>query len=496
MDVACFVGLVALRGSVTGPPAALADWLRDNGWDAPAGAGRDPTRLLQVPVPLESWDAFDALFDWDGRPTGAADVRAGTALGAAVRTFFEQGGRRCYVVRAGEPPPLDASPATRRTFIGGLVPGFPFTERGPDSDRALWRGIHLVLGLPDVFVLSLPDLPDLVAAEPPPPDLTPPAPVTAPERFVECSEPQPAPAPDDPVPAMPAPRCDRAGYRTWGSVLGRVRRFLARHRRDVQLLASVPLPVPASEASRNLAGFLAGPDGLATAAVDPETRAASAFVQLGYPWIEVPAARMPGGVTPPEGAVVGVLARNALARGAFRSAASTALAGNPGVSPVLGRHDMLSPGGPGVSALLDMVSLLGPTPRGTELLSDVTTSVDSSYRPACVNRLLCLLLRAARKAGEEHGFESSGPRLWGALRARVESVLQGLFEAGALRGATAAEAFTVRCDESTTTPVDQDNGRVVATVRFQAAAPVEAITVVLALETGSEAVTLGAEVAA
>ena len=45
------------------------------------------------------------------------------------------------------------------------------------------------------------------------------------------------------------------------------------------------------------------------------------------------------------------------------------------------------------------------------------------------------------------------------------------------------EAFSVRCDASTMTQNDLDNGRLIALVTFTAAATIELIRVTLALET-------------
>jgi phage tail sheath protein FI len=60
-----------------------------------------------------------------------------------------------------------------------------------------------------------------------------------------------------------------------------------------------------------------------------------------------------------------------------------------------------------------------------------------------------------------------------------------------LLGATRDEAYSVRCDATTTTQNDLDQGRVIAEVRFMPAHPVGQITVMLALREGSVAATEG-----
>src|SRR5262245_58796276 len=101
-DVACFDGLVRLRlaadGRVAPLPATKRDWLRLYGWlDGPHQ--RDCDLRYDIPVPVENYAAFYALYD-DGR---SADAAGTDYLALAIQAFFAQGGQRCYVVRMGDP---------------------------------------------------------------------------------------------------------------------------------------------------------------------------------------------------------------------------------------------------------------------------------------------------------------------------------------------------------------------------------------------------------
>jgi len=51
-----------------------------------------------------------------------------------------------------------------------------------------------------------------------------------------------------------------------------------------------------------------------------------------------------------------------------------------------------------------------------------------------------------------------------------------------LTGATSAEAYAVRCDRSTMTDDDLENGRLRVEVSFTASAPIERVTVTLAID--------------
>ncbi|XXT19182.1 phage tail sheath C-terminal domain-containing protein [Sorangium sp. So ce429] len=489
-DVACFAGFVARRP--TPLPAATDAWLTGRGWLRPPAdrAGGAPPALLDVPVPLDSWNAFDHLFAWERRPLVAASAApvAESYLGAAVRSFFAQGGRRCYVIRSGDPWALDAGREARLFAVRQLVPGLAAEAMSP-LDRARWRGLAHLHELADVSFAALPDLPDACAQAAPPLDPAAPAAPAVPEVFVDCSEPEPPAPPGPPRVAFDAPRCeDELGYADWKEIVRMSALFLSRYRRDVQLVAAIPLPGRgAAMAADPLAallreGWMTGLD---------EGGVASAFVQLAYPWLESAGSRgLPGGVEPPEGAVMGALARSVLLQGAFHSAARQPLHGVRGVAPRLStaQRERLapwrSPGAPPARSLQDRVTLVGETRAGFALLSDVTASGQEAWRPACVNRLVGLLLRACRRAGEDVVFEASNERTWAALRDRIRGLLMALWRLGALRGSTPAEALEVACDRSTMSQKDLDEGRLVVRVQMQPAAPVERIAVVLALQDG------------
>jgi len=58
-----------------------------------------------------------------------------------------------------------------------------------------------------------------------------------------------------------------------------------------------------------------------------------------------------------------------------------------------------------------------------------------------------------------------------------------LWTLNALDGDTVSDAFSVRCDKTTMTQNDLDNGRLIAYVTFTAASTIETITVQLAMAT-------------
>ena len=78
--------------------------------------------------------------------------------------------------------------------------------------------------------------------------------------------------------------------------------------------------------------------------------------------------------------------------------------------------------------------------------------------------------------GESALFDQNGPALWGRVQRFLQNLLTRLWSLNALAGASVTDAFSVRCDRSTMTQNDLDNGRMVALVTFTPASIIETIT--------------------
>jgi hypothetical protein len=501
-DIACFIGFVSRR---EGPlSASLKEWLHDHGWRPRGSAVADDDPLLHTPVPVESFEAFERLFAWETRPAALGGFAHPTWLGAAVRSFFRQGGARCFVVRAGEPWAYQAVPAglsaaeedarkaEMKTRLQTLLPGFGGGDAPSPGAPERWKGLGVLLGLDEAAFVCLPDLPEIVADAALDPAGLAPLP-SGPEVFVECS-PTVAPEPDDLRQISRAPACTEAGCAEWFGAARHAATFVRTWRREVQLLLSIPLPaqtasadwlkqLAASGTKQGLAGTLDETAGISTA-----------FLQLAFPWLFTSGSEaLPGGIEPPDGVLAGVAARSVAARGAYHSLGRQPLRAVQGFEPELSERELERKASkPELGALLDRVSILGPTPTGPRVLSDVTTSLDAAHRPASVGRLTAAILRAARRLGDTLVFEPSGPELWRKIESRLDGLLADFYAAGALLGESRAEAYSVRCDQTTTTPNDLDNGRVLVAVRFAPAHPIGQIMVVLALRDGGVTVAGGA----
>jgi phage tail sheath protein FI len=85
-------------------------------------------------------------------------------------------------------------------------------------------------------------------------------------------------------------------------------------------------------------------------------------------------------------------------------------------------------------------------------------SPDGSAR---IRRLLDYLEQSMDKATQFAVFEPNDERLWESGQRAVENFLRTVWRSGVLQGTTADEAYFVRCDRTTMTQDDLDNGRLV-----------------------------------
>jgi uncharacterized protein len=517
-DVALFAGLVHRQdGPLSG---VIKSGLKRSGW-ASLRTDEQIEALLDVPVPFESFAQFENVFQPNARSLRPSIyVTIPSALGAAVRSFFNEGGRKCYVVRCGDPltlsPPAGepegahralrrslidwpcAAPPDRLAIRAPLIPGWnPLSPPPAIDDRKSWHGVAHLLGLDDVAMVSVPDLPDLLSVEPTPvpeePEPRPPR-----EMFRPCAPDAAAGLQPAKPPPLTAPRLDEPGFRDWARAITKILGLIKTprggdHRRDVMLVAGLPLTAGGDAKRSANAEHDPGPQLAVLANRLTGLLQPSAFLQLAYPWIMTDAsAALPEGVENPEGAFAGLLARNAMLRGAFHSAAGLPLASVRGLLPVLERtqieRKIKGKGRSGAFAdwLGDRVSLIGRGGNGFRLLSDATMSDDPAWRAGGVSRLMAIIIRAGRSEGQDLMFEASSEATWTRLRRRLEEFLTGLWQLGALNGATAREAFEVRCGRQTMTQADVDAGRLIAAISVVAAQPLERITVTLSLGTAGD----------
>jgi hypothetical protein len=196
----------------------------------------------------------------------------------------------------------------------------------------------------------------------------------------------------------------------------------------------------------------------------------SRFAAMYHPWLQVldPAT----GTTiaqPPAGHVIGCYARTDNDRGVFKAPANVVVQGISGFSRVVvdGEQDLLNPAG--VNVLRTFEGL------GNVIWGARTISAEGLWKYVPVRRLFIFLEQSIVKGTRFAVFEPNDEILWANIHDAVTNFLTTQWRAGALFGATAAQAFFVKVDETTTTQDDRDNGRVNIIVGIAPVKPAEFI---------------------
>jgi phage tail sheath protein FI len=191
----------------------------------------------------------------------------------------------------------------------------------------------------------------------------------------------------------------------------------------------------------------------------PEPTRQSAFAAAYGPWLDTGS----GGV-PPVGHVAGLIARTDLERG-------VALAPTGVLQGVRG----LAAGTPGATGRANEIRVVSG--RGTRVWGSRTLSDDPEWKYVNVRRFFIFLEESIDNGTQWVMFEPNGEALWTRLRAALTEFLLRQWQSGFLAGSTPDEAFSVRCDRTTMTQDDLDDGRLVCLVGVAPLRPAEFVVI-------------------
>jgi len=194
----------------------------------------------------------------------------------------------------------------------------------------------------------------------------------------------------------------------------------------------------------------------------------SKYAALYYPWIRIfdPISEKEI-LVPPSGSVAGIYARNDIENGVHKAPANEVVRQALGFEFALskGQQDVLNP--EGINAFRFFEG------RGYRLWGARTISSDSEWKYVNLRRYFIYLEKSIEKGTQFAVFENNGPRLWNNVTRTIDGFLFNEFANGRLFGNRAQEAYFVRCDASTMTQNDLDNGRLVCLIGVSALRPAE-----------------------
>lgn len=194
----------------------------------------------------------------------------------------------------------------------------------------------------------------------------------------------------------------------------------------------------------------------------------SKHAALYYPWIRImdPITRREM-IVPPSGAVAGIYARNDIERGVYKAPANEVVRSAIGFEYTLNKsqQDVLNPEGINCFRFFEG--------RGFRLWGARTISSDPEWKYVNLRRYFAYLERSIDKGTQWAVFEPNGDALWANVRRTIEDFLLNEWQMGALLGDKPEKAFFVRCDRSTMTQNDLDNGRLVCLIGVAPLRPAE-----------------------
>ncbi|RMH34166.1 MAG: phage tail sheath family protein, partial [Nitrospirae bacterium] len=170
---------------------------------------------------------------------------------------------------------------------------------------------------------------------------------------------------------------------------------------------------------------------------------------------------------PPSGFVCGIYARNDVQRGVHKAPANEIVRGALRFETDINfaQQEVLNPLG---------INCLRSFPgRGLRVWGARTISSDPEWKYVNVRRYFNYLEHSVDRGTQWAVFEPNGERLWANIRETVSSFLYNEWISGALLGKNTDEAFFVRCDRSTMTQNDLDNGRLICLIGVAVLKPAE-----------------------
>jgi phage tail sheath protein FI len=209
------------------------------------------------------------------------------------------------------------------------------------------------------------------------------------------------------------------------------------------------------------------------------------YAALYYPWLTIddPYPKNLNNVSPfaipPSGHVLGIYARVDEAVGVHKAPANEVINGITGLQRTLYKpqQDILNPYPVNVNVIRDFRHY----DRGLVVYGARVITSDSDWIYVNVRRLLIFIEASLDQGLQWAVFEPNAEPLWARIRRSITNFLTIVWRNGALQGSKPEQAFFVKCDQTTMTQTDQDNGRVISIIGLAPVKPAEYVILRVAL---------------
>ena len=194
----------------------------------------------------------------------------------------------------------------------------------------------------------------------------------------------------------------------------------------------------------------------------------SSWAAFYYPWVTIldPITNLPNNM-PPSGFVAGIYARNDVERAVFKAPANEVVNLAIGFERAINKaqQEILNPEAINCFRFLEA--------RGNRLWGARLMSSDPEWLYVNLRRYFAFLEHSIDLGTQWVVFEPNGELLWSRVRGTIEDFLFDQWQSGALLGDKPSNAYFVRCDRSTMTQNDLDNGRLICLIGVAVVRPAE-----------------------
>jgi len=234
--------------------------------------------------------------------------------------------------------------------------------------------------------------------------------------------------------------------------------------------------IPHVEAQRayRVAILEAGPNLLDSQYESVRAQIDSSYAALYVPWVYTPNPLAVAGTSspaqilvPPSGFMAGIYARSDTQNSVAKAPANEVVLGAVDFERhiTFAEQSVLNPLG---------INCLRFFPdRGYRVWGARTVSSDTELMYINVRRYLIYLEHSIDNGTQWAVFENNGPTLWARVTDSIDSFLNNEFAEGNLLGTSPSDAYFVRCDRTTMTQNDLDNGRLICLIGVALLKPAE-----------------------
>jgi phage tail sheath protein FI len=184
---------------------------------------------------------------------------------------------------------------------------------------------------------------------------------------------------------------------------------------------------------------------------------------------------------PPSGNVMGVYARTDDTRGVHKAPANEVVNGIIGLQRTLykGEQDILNPYPVNINVIRDFRK----DNRSIRIWGARVITSDPDWIYVNVRRLMIFLEQSMDLGLQWVVFELNAEPLWARVKRTITNFLTTAWRNGALEGTKPEEAFFVKCDATTMTQDDIDNGRLIVVIGVAPVRPAEFVIIRIGLWT-------------